>query len=105
MAILGAGTAVIALELIVRKTNSGIGIFGPSRKAQGEYVMTSKYGRVKPVTREEYYKQEMDKFWLGLGNQYTKKYFQAVYNTEHGKPQLTFTVDGQTFNTKGGYKV
>jgi hypothetical protein len=53
------------------------------------------------MTKAEYEKDGA-KFWMGLGENYTKAYYKAVWLTSKGKDTPTFVADGNTYNTKGG---
>jgi hypothetical protein len=97
--LIGVG-AFTALEVILR-LKTGKGIITPSKKEMGEFVLTSEIGRNKPMTKAEYEKDGA-KFWMGLGDNYTKAYYKAVWLTSKGKDTPTFVADGNTYNTKGG---
>ena len=97
--LIGVG-AFTALEVILR-LKTGKGIITPSKKKMGEFVLTSEIGRNKPMTKAEYEKDGV-KFWMGLGENYTKAYYKAVWLTSKGKDSPTFVADGNTYNTKGG---
>jgi hypothetical protein len=97
--LIGVG-AFTALEVILR-LKTGKGIITPSKKEMGEFVLTSEIGRNKPMTKAEYEKDGA-KFWMGLGENYTKAYYKAVWLTSKGKDTPTFVADGNTYNTKGG---
>ena len=97
--LIGVG-AFTALEVILR-FKTGKGIITPSKKEMGEFVLTSEIGRNKPMTKAEYEKDGA-KFWMGLGENYTKAYYKAVWLTSKGKDTPTFVADGNTYNTKGG---
>jgi hypothetical protein len=97
--LIGVG-AFTALEVILR-LKTGKGIITPSKKEMGEFVLTSEIGRNKPMTKAEYEKDGV-KFWMGLGENYTKAYYKAVWLTSKGKDTPTFVADGNTYNTKGG---
>ena len=97
--LIGVG-AFTALEVLLR-LKTGKGIITPSKKEMGEFVLTSEIGRNKPMTKAEYEKDGV-KFWMGLGENYTKAYYKAVWLTSKGKDTPTFVADGNTYNTKGG---
>jgi hypothetical protein len=97
--LIGVG-AFTALEVILR-LKTGKGIITPSKKKMGEFVLTSEIARFKPMTKAEYAKDGA-KFWMGLGDNYTKAYYKAVWLSSKGKATPTFTADGNTYNTKGG---
>ena len=97
--LIGVG-AITAVEVILRM-KTGKGIFTPSKKQMGEFVLTSEIARFKPMTKAEYEKDGA-KFWMGLGDNYTKAYYKAVWLSSKGKATPTFVADGNTYNTKGG---
>lgn len=99
--LIGVG-AFTALEVILR-LKTGKGIITPSKKKMGEFVLTSEIARFKPMTKAEYQKDGA-KLWMGLGDNYAKAYYKAVWLTSKGKDSPTFVADGNTYNTKGGRK-
>lgn len=99
---LGAASFVVLASAVYKRLNNGVGIL-TSRKKMGRYVGMSTSGLNQPKTKENI-DDWVESFWLKSGESYTKEWYKAVWNTEHGKPQETFKVGTEEFYTKGGRK-
>lgn len=97
--LIGVG-AFTALEVILR-LRTGKGIITPSKKQMGEFVLTSEIARFKPLKKSEYQGDALN-FWMGLGDNYARAYYKAVWLTSKGQDTPTFVADGKTYLTKGG---
>lgn len=95
----GGVSAVIMAHEIYKRKNSGVGLFTTKEK-MGKYVGMSSKG-----VRDVYTKDTIDSFlntWKTFGDDYTKAWYQAVWQSENGKDTPYFFVDGKRHITKGG---
>jgi hypothetical protein len=95
----GAISLIALANQIVKNRKSGVGLF-TTKKAMGKFVGMSSEGLNTPYTKDTI--KDFLEFWDGLGDNYAKEWYKAVWETEKGNPTPTFSVNGKTFFTKGG---
>jgi len=96
----GGISAVILANVVIKRLNSGKGFF-TSDKQMAKLVGMSKFALNDPYTEEEL--PNFYKFWDGLDKEYKIAWYKAVWKSENGKPQETFSIkSGKKFKTKGG---
>jgi len=96
----GGVSAVILGNQIYKRMNSGIGLLTTKEK-MGKYVGMSSKG-----VRDVYTKDTIDSFlnaWKTYGDDYTKAWYMAVWDSEHGKETPYFYVGTKRHITKGGF--
>jgi hypothetical protein len=97
---IGGLSVLLIGNQIYKRKNGGIGLFTTDKK-MGTYVGLSDKGLNKPYTKDTV-DDFVAGFWKGLGKDYKKQWFKAVYKSEIGEDTPTFTLEGKTYWTKGG---
>lgn len=110
--VLLVGATAYIIAKIYKQVNDGVGLF-LSQVKMGEYIMTSKYGMNKPITKDEYYAVTKDKDgkdvsytnnFKNADKEYVTAYFKAVWRATKGKGSDTFKIGNVEYFTKGGRK-
>jgi hypothetical protein len=110
--VLLVGATAYIMAKVYKQVNDGVGLF-LSQEKMGEYIMTSKFGSNRPITKDEYYAVTKDKdgvdvsykyAWQNLDKEYATAFYKAVWRATKGKGSDTFKIGNVEYFTQGGRK-
>jgi hypothetical protein len=108
--VLLVGATAYIIAKVYKQVNDGVGLF-LSQEKMGEYVMTSKYGSNRPITKEQYYAITKNadgvdvsfKYaWQQYDKEYATAFYKAVWRATKGNGSDTFKIGDKEYYTKGG---